>query len=417
MRLGGNGNCKLFMKKHGVPESQMESEKKYKTKAAQEYRRHLTKLQNEEHASGSALEIVKEQETEKGLGVKWESTSGLDDMMSSMSGKDSPPPPSAATSTKSNETVFTFKSSVTESAPPTPTPVPVVVAPKVFAPPPPPTPVAAIGSLSVAALNTKTEDKGKDDFGDFAFDNDIPMKVVGKVGPKKGVVPKKSIGSRILSSTPDDRFESFESVEKRAARAVQEAEDHKVAANLQSQENNGGSNGSSRLDAIYKEEAESIYRTATPVAAATSSMYGSSKSSGNAYATSSASTSGSFKSDGPESYQARNKYASNKGISSDQFFGRDEEDMEIMKTRLAKMGSATAIGSDMLSDDAPPEWQGSPSSPGGNNGGRSVDHRGGRSNSYYEGEGDRGVARVNHSIDQMKDSVTNFFGDIQRRMG
>jgi ADP-ribosylation factor GTPase-activating protein 2/3 len=24
MRLGGNGNCKLFMKKHGVPESQME---------------------------------------------------------------------------------------------------------------------------------------------------------------------------------------------------------------------------------------------------------------------------------------------------------------------------------------------------------------------------------------------------------
>jgi hypothetical protein len=205
-------------------------------------------------------------------------------------------------------------------------------------------------------------------------------------------------------------------VEKRAARAVQEAEDHKVAANLQSQENSNGSKGSSRLEAIYREEAASIYRTAAPAAAATASPYGSSKFPGNAYSTSSASTSGSFKADGPESYQARNKYASNKGISSDQFFGRDEEDIEVMKTRLAKMGSATAIGSDMLSNDAPAEWQGSP---GGSNSGRSTDHRGGRSNSYYEAELEnaRTQARVNSSIDQMKDSVSNFFGDIQRRMG
>lgn len=356
---------------------------------------------------------MKEQDEPGGLGTKWESSSGLDDMMLSMSGKESSLPPSATASTKSNGTLFTFPSKV-ESAPPTSTSAPVVVAPKVSAPPPTPTPVTAIGTLSVAALSIKTEVKGKDDFGSFAFDNYIPMKVIGKAGLKKGVALKKSIGSRILSSTPDDRFESFESVEKRAARAVQEAEDHKVAANLQSQENSNGSKGSSRLEAIYQEEAASIYRTAVPAAAATASPYGSSKL--NTYSTSSASTSGSFKTDGPESYQARNKYASNKGISSDQFFGRDEEDMEVMKTRLAKMGSATAIGSDMLSNYAPAEWEGSP---GGSNSGRSTDHRGGRSNSYYEAELEtaRTQARVNSSMNQMKDSVSDFFGDIQRRMG
>lgn len=374
-------------------------------------------MQNEEHASGSALEVAKDQnESEKVLGTKWESSSGLDDMMLSMSGKETSTP-STETSTKSNPSVFNF---------PTAEPVPsqsasVAVTPRVPVPAPIPTPITAIGALSVAGVNIKIEDKGKNDFGDFAFDNDVPMKVIGKLAPRKGVPPKRS--TRILSSTADDRFESFESVEKRTSRAIQEAEDHKVAASLQSQENNSGLNGSSRLDAIYKEEAASIYRTAAPAApaaaAATSSMYGSPKSSGNSYSTSSAptSTSGSFNGASvEESYQARSKYSSNKGISSDQFFGRDDEDLEIVKNRLAKMGTATAIGSDMLNNDGPADWQGSPSGGGGVGG--AVDHRGGRSDSYYaEDERNRRVARVNSSIDQMKDSVTNFLGDIQRRMG
>eukprot|EP01035_Chromulina_nebulosa_P031287 gene31287-41691_t len=48
MKISGNGNATLFFKKHGVTDAQMMSEKKYKTKAAQEYRKHLHKLQHEE---------------------------------------------------------------------------------------------------------------------------------------------------------------------------------------------------------------------------------------------------------------------------------------------------------------------------------------------------------------------------------
>eukprot|EP00606_Chrysophyceae_sp_TOSAG23-5_P000639 GSChrysophyteH2.ASY1.ANO1.33.1 assembled CDS len=44
MKISGNGNAKLFFKKHGVTEGQMQSEKKYSTKAAAEYKRSLKRL-------------------------------------------------------------------------------------------------------------------------------------------------------------------------------------------------------------------------------------------------------------------------------------------------------------------------------------------------------------------------------------
>lgn len=52
MKLSGNKNAKAFFKAHGVSEAQMHSEKKYKTKAAPEYRRHLMKLVQEDASSG-----------------------------------------------------------------------------------------------------------------------------------------------------------------------------------------------------------------------------------------------------------------------------------------------------------------------------------------------------------------------------
>jgi hypothetical protein len=51
MKLSGNKNAKAFFKAHGVSEREMHSEKKYKTKAAPEYRRHLMRLVSEEAAS------------------------------------------------------------------------------------------------------------------------------------------------------------------------------------------------------------------------------------------------------------------------------------------------------------------------------------------------------------------------------
>ena len=53
MKLSGNANAKSFFKAHGVKEQEMHSEKKYKTKAATEYRRHLMKLSVEEANKGS----------------------------------------------------------------------------------------------------------------------------------------------------------------------------------------------------------------------------------------------------------------------------------------------------------------------------------------------------------------------------
>lgn len=44
MKISGNANTASFFKKHGVSDLEMMSEKKYKTKAAQEYKKYLKKL-------------------------------------------------------------------------------------------------------------------------------------------------------------------------------------------------------------------------------------------------------------------------------------------------------------------------------------------------------------------------------------
>ena len=91
----------------------------------------------------------------------------------------------------------------------------------------------AIGTLSVAAISGNVDDK--DGFGDF---DNMPTRVTkAPVFGKKSVAPKKSTATRIMStSTTDGRFESFESVEKRIVKAEQEAADHKIATQLQTQE-------------------------------------------------------------------------------------------------------------------------------------------------------------------------------------
>lgn len=77
---------------------------------------------------------------------------------------------------------------------------------------------------------------------------------------------------KIVSSTTDNRMESFESVERRATKSVQENEDRKVAIQLQNQEISSG-NSSSRISAVYQDSLAtavpvpvSIYRSNIPIA-------------------------------------------------------------------------------------------------------------------------------------------------------
>ena len=389
----------------------MQSEKKYKTKAAQEYKRHLSKLQNDEQGAAALNPVITEEsDASKGIATKWESSSGLDDMMLSLSGKEresishTPSAPVLRAEPAQSDPAFPDDDDIAS---------PAAQVPEPKAKPVPTAPAAAIGTLSVSALNKNADDK--DGFGDF---DNMPTRVSkAPVFGKKGVAPKKSSATRIMStSAADERFESFESIEQRATKAVQEADDHKMATQLQTQENsNGGeSGGSSRLAAIYQEsEASSIYRSNATPAATSSSIYSSSKfqDSTASHSQGSSNTGSSFNvATSSESYAARNKYSSNKGISSDQFFGRDEEDMQVMKNRLEKLSSSSAIGSDMLSnDDAANDWQ-------------SGDHRGGRSSSGSGGYTSSNAYSNSNGLSstivnaKLKDMVTNFIGDIQSRL-
>jgi hypothetical protein len=391
-----------------------QNEKKYKTKAAQEYKRHLSKLQNDERGSAAAInDAIIQEEADKGIATKWESSSGLDDMMLSLSGKEREPTstqsPSPMRTVEPVNSALSFPDDETVELPAPPANVAETKAAV-----PTSTPAVAIGTLSVSSIGATVDNK--DDFGDF---DNMPTRVTkAPVFGKKSAAPKKATATRLLSSSAaDDRFESFESVEKRATKAVQEAEDHKIATQLQTQENSSGAeSGVSRLGSIYKELEAANNSRSTPYQASTSSsIYGSSKapeSSTSSYGASS--TSAAFNvATSSESYAARNKYSSNKGISSDQFFGRDEEDMEQMKNRLNKLSTANAIGSDMLSnDDAANDWQSSD-----HRAGRDGSGGGGYSNGHggYKGSSGSG-STVHSSIDQLKDTVSNFIGDIQSRL-
>lgn len=208
----------------------------------------------------------------------------------------------------------------------------------------------------------------------------------------------KKLGAKKLETgnSTDVRIDSFEVVEKRALKAQQEEEDRKLAVKIQSQESAGESTG--RVAALALAEAgadgspkKSIYRNDDAQWPARSgSDYGraaggvvgggNNGSRGGAYSSSSYSSSA-----GAETYAAREKYGSQKGISSDQYFGRDEEDAAAARSRLHQLSGSSAISSDMI---------------------------------YGGGGGGGGQAGGNDdSLAKLKESVAGFFDDIQKRMG
>lgn len=152
---------------------------------------------------------------------------------------------------------------------------------------------------------------------------------------------------------------------------------------LSNAESSGG--GSSRIASIYQEtQTQSIYRAPVVPTPSSTSLYSNRPSSNTVV------------SKVGESFQARDRYSTAKGISSDQFFGRDEEDTITAREKLSKFSSATAIGSDMLYNDGHEDDYGMDSYS--------------NSNSYNS-------SSQNSGLSTLKDSVGDFFADIQKRLG
>jgi ADP-ribosylation factor GTPase-activating protein 2/3 len=351
MNLGGNANALQWFKAHGVSEAQMSSEKKYSTKAAQEYRKHLDRLvagNAHSHVTGHASTII--QGTHEGKPrsgsddhLNWDNEKGLDKLMISASGGTEAAAASsakvttpAAASGAASPSVFTFAEPVKSSSS-------SAVSESHAAPA---VPLVVTSAASAGALT------------------DAP-KAVLKVGAKKPVA-KKGLGARKLDSDVNDiKIESFEKVEKRAAKAAQEiAESDSLAALDKSTITSSGASTTasasaapSRVSAVYMEEessASSVFSAAknaskgsiytsgdgpTAIGGSSSSMYGASSGS-------STYRSGSSSMTNPGTFDQ--KFANKKSISSDQYFGLDQEDANEMKGRLGKYSGSKAISSDML---------------------------------------------------------------------
>jgi len=345
----------------------LQSEKKYDTKAAQEYKRHLMKLVHESSAHGnvSPPATSREQDNKQQLaGAKWNSSTGLDSIIQSMSG--------------ANLADLGSSSSSSSTEPPLVISVPV--------PPPQPTPPAAQedeeveGEVQegdedareerreeVAQVNKALANDSATPTGVLKVSIDVDASAPQTTTTSKSNLMKKpmsgpprkitSVAKKIVSKNPNSTdivLESFEATDRRLAKQSEAATATATSATSTSTAaaTAGGINGSSRLAAAYSDslatekEGPSIYRTA-PVTTNQSNASG--KVGGGI-------GSGGFSSSSVaagESTMAREKYGKAKGISSDQFFGdpvaeaRDRE----ARSKLSHLSGSTSISSDMLRGD------------------------------------------------------------------
>ena len=150
-------------------------------------------------------------------------------------------------------------------------------------------------------------------------------------------------------------LETFESVEKKQQRALAEQEDFQLAQKLQQEEiskSHPNGIGESRISALLNEENQNAFRAPTtttsiyqPIPSQNNNSSSSIKvtspyaalSSNTNNSTSSSSNSGNL-----------NKYANAKGISSDQFFGREQAENEEYRKNISKYSNSTSISSDMI---------------------------------------------------------------------
>lgn len=399
MKLSGNGNARAFFKQHGVSEREMHSEKKYKTKAATEYRRHLARLLTEESHKHSDDHIEKTEAT-----PEVDNMSGIDRLLHSMTppGQQKSPPLSVEKAPKVQRAVSEPLSSNRGTPPIAPTifratadqgkekpdekpkeeqvqkkeesnTVVSVVAPK------PQTPVVAIGSLSVDTANSGAS-------------GNVPIKVSTKKGPvkKKGGLGARKITKPTSNGSPDKpgspkkgiKIESFEAMEKRTAREKALEDDHKLAVSLQKTELSSASGGGLSSVALAMQEVESqqtasLYRDTTTSSTTTGLSGGSYRPSPrNGRSANANNETTSLQ----PSVEAQNRYSNAKSISSDQFFGRDDDHSQQMRAKLGQYSHSTSISSDMM-----------------------------------YGNGETGRNDSDDNFENLKASVKDFFSDVQSR--
>eukprot|EP01038_Epipyxis_sp_PR26KG_P015621 gene15621-21111_t len=390
MKLSGNGNARAFFKKHGVTDAQMTSEKKYKTKAAQEYKRHL----NKETGTGISNDNVKKESSKDENENNNHNGDGLDGIMNSLT----------LQSNQSNQTTSVPENVFGITGDNTATAAALPIKEK----------VTAKGVLDVSLSEKTNNDSTNDDFFDTAFNTTSETSLGTKVNDsikiahlhmnkKPSSKPAKSLGARKLvsSNANDVKIDSFEVVQKRVNQAAIEENDKKLAIQLQNQEivesghdSSAASSGSGRVAAMMAEaeQSTSIYRSNPSTSG--SGIGSSSVSSSTFRSPVNPNSSTSYNRSTNESTVARDKYSNSKSISSDQFFGKDEADSALAKTRLEKFTSSNAISSDML------------------NSRYDNDHDFGHGGGHSSGQGHN-----NPSLDRLKDSVSGFFEDIQKRIG
>jgi hypothetical protein len=187
---------------------------------------------------------------------------------------------------------------------------------------------------------------------------------------------KKAAKKMAFNSSTDVKIASFEQVEKRVDQIMEKQEVRKSAVAMESEENTA--TATSSQTSIYQiASINTSLATSTKSAASPPSKYSSAPRTTTTTA-------------GAETHIARDKYAGQKGISSDQFFGRDEEDAQLMRSRIGEFSGSSALSSDMLQ---------------GNTGG------------YQPPSSSSAKANVNQSIDALKSSVSGFFDEIKYRLG
>ncbi len=374
MKISGNGNAKQYFKKHGVDDLQMQSEKKYRTKAAQEYVRYLGKIVSE----NGGTQKLRSASTDSGdspaanKAKPWESATGLDNLLKSVSGSDL-----EELDKNEKNTVPLPETLFQAPASPAPTPAPAekfIVEGQIKKN----KSTEAVGSLSIKIEEKKAvEVNPKPIAGTLKIGGGMKKAGIKKLGAKKLVKTSTAI-----------KMDSFEDVEKQSEQAAQEKVDHNLALKLQNQElkksnGNGSGAGSSRLASIYQ-ESESIYTKPTVQSVSSKSQFSSECGSNYNYSQNNASkplmanyTPG----------EVVNKYGTQKGIGSDQFFGRDVEDDTEARVRLNNLRGAGAISSDML------------------NGNLSDEEYGGAGRGRVDSDTDIGIG-------MLRDSVRDFFRAI-----